>query len=294
MIYSLIGWMIEVSYHAITLGKVVNRGFLNGPICPVYGSGVIMVLIVLYLTGFITGFETNVDEAHPLLLFIIGILFATLIEFLAGFILDKLFHARWWDYSDRKFNVNGYICLEFSIIWGLAIAFVLRVIQPSFEKLVEFIPKLLGIILLIVMYLTFIADIIITVLTILKLNRELEKMADIQKSILRLSDGMSEMIGTGTIKTMDTLEKGYVGASEKKEELREKLNENKAELRSTIDEHREEYLSRKEELEKRLEHLKKELIYRKIFGIRRLLRAFPGIKHHTYQEMINYLQDMIK
>ncbi len=119
-------------------------------------------------------------------------------------------------------------------------------------------------------------------------------MADIQKSILRLSDGMSEMIGTGTIKTMDTLEKGYVGASEKKEELREKLNENKAELRSTIDEHREEYLSRKEELEKRLEHLKKELIYRKIFGIRRLLRAFPGIKHHTYQEMINYLQDMIK
>ena len=294
MIYSLIGWMIEVSYHAITLGKVVNRGFLNGPICPVYGSGVIMVLLVLYLTGIITGFETDVDVANPFLLFIIGILFATLIEFLAGFILDKLFHARWWDYSDRKFNVNGYICLEFSIIWGLAIAFVLRVVQPTFEGFVDFIPHLIGMIFLVIMYLTFIADIVITVLTVLKLNRELEKMEDIQKSILKLSDGMSEMIGTGTIKTMNQLEKGYEEATEKKKELREAISENKSELLNTIDKRREDHQLRKAELEERLENMRANLMHHNILGTGRLLTAFPRMKHHINQEIVNYIQNKMK
>lgn len=291
MIYSLIGWMIEVSYHAITLGKVVNRGFLNGPICPVYGSGVIMVLIVLYLTGFITGFETNVDEAHPLLLFIIGILFATLIEFLAGFILDKLFHARWWDYSDRKFNINGYICLEFSMIWGLAIAFVLRVIQPGIENIVDIIPHILGILFLVIIYLVFIADIVITVLTVLKMNKQLERMEDIQKSILKISDEMSELIGSGTIKTMDKLEKGYETATKKQEQLHENLSEDKEELLSAIKNSKEDYQKRRQELEERFEHLKKEFMYSKLFGTRRLLTAFPGMKHNLYQKMIDKLKD---
>ena len=109
-----------MSFTPLLREKIVNRGFLNGPICPVYGSGVLMVLIVLFLVGSILGAKTTVDTSHPMILFAIGIVFASLIEFLAGFILDKLFHARWWDYSDRKFNINGYICLEFSMIWGVS------------------------------------------------------------------------------------------------------------------------------------------------------------------------------
>jgi len=290
MIYSLIGWVIEVSYHAITLGKVVNRGFLNGPICPVYGSGVILVLVMLYLTGIITGINTNVDEVNPLLLFVIGIIFATLIEFVAGFLLDKLFHARWWDYSDRKFNVNGYICLEFSIIWGLAIAFVLRVVQPTFEGLVNLIPYMLGIILLILIYVTFVADIVITVLTVLKLNKELEKMEDIRQSILKLSDGMSEVIGTQTMIAKDKFDKDYDEFSEKKQELRETINENKEEFRNKLDERREEYQSRKAELEERYEHMQKAIMYRRLFGTRRLLEAFPAMKHSKYQDIVERIR----
>ena len=128
--------MIEVSYHAVTLGKVINRGFLNGPVCPVYGCGVLMVLSVLYIIGKIFGIDTDVANSNVLLLFVVGIVFATLVELMAGFALDRLFHTRWWNYNDRKYNLNGYICLEFSIIWGLAIAFVLRVIQPGIEDLV--------------------------------------------------------------------------------------------------------------------------------------------------------------
>lgn len=291
IIYSLIGWMIEVIFHAVTQGKIVNRGFLNGPLCPVYGSGVLMVLIVLYFAGSILGIKTSVDASHPVILFAIGIVFASLIEFLAGFILDKLFHARWWEYSDRKFNINGYICLEFSIIWGLAIAFVLRVIQPGIENIVDMIPYILGIISLIIIYLCFVADIVITVLTVLKMNKQLEKMEDIQKSILKISDGMSEIIGTGTIKTMDKLEKGYETATEKQEQLHENLNENKEELLNAIKNSKEDYQKRRLELEERFEHLKKEFMYNKLFGTRRLLIAFPGMKHNLYQKAIDKLKE---
>ena len=274
MIYSLLGWIIEVAYHAVTLGKVINRGFLNGPICPVYGWGVILVLIVLDITGKLFGIETSVDKASSFLLFIIGILFATAIELLAGFMLDKLFHARWWDYSDRKFNLNGYICLEFSIIWGLAIAFVLRVVHPTFEKCVEFIPKSFGVILLVVIYSGYLADNIITVLTVLKLNKELEMMEEIRKSILIVSDGMSEIIGNSTIKMVDKFEKTHEEVSQKKEELSERYEQLK-----------------KEELTDLYDRLKKELTKYKFFGTSRLLRAFPRMKHHLYQEIIDMLKN---
>ena len=103
--------MIEVSYHAVTMGKVVNRGFLNGPLCPVYGSGVLMVLMVVDLCGEWFGFETDLTKASTIELFIIGIIFATLIELIAGFLLDQMFHARWWDYSKIPLNLNGRIAL---------------------------------------------------------------------------------------------------------------------------------------------------------------------------------------
>ena len=291
IIYSLIGWMIEVIFLAVTQGKIVNRGFLNGPLCPVYGSGVLMVLIVLYLVDSILGIKTSVDASHPMILFAIGIVFATLIEFMAGFILDKLFHARWWDYSERKFNINGYICLEFSIVWGLAIAFVLRVIQPGIENIVDMIPHILGILFLVIIYLIFVADIVITVLTVLKMNKQLERMEDIQKSILKISNEMSELIGSGTIKTMGKLEKGYETATIKQLQLHENLNENKEELLSAIKNSKEDYQKRRLELEERFEHLKKEFMYSKLFGTRRLLIAFPGMKHNLYQKMIDKLKE---
>ena len=255
MIYSVIGWMIEVSYHAITLGKVVNRGFLNGPLCPVYGSGVLMVLFVLYAINRLFNLNTNIGTAHTFMLFIIGITFATLVEFIAGFLLDKIFHARWWDYSDRRFNLNGYICLEFSIIWGLAIAFVLRIIQPSFEGFVTIIPKFIGIIILIIVYLTFLSDVVITILTVLKLNKELEKMEELQKSISKLSEDMSELIGNSTLKAVDKIEEEHREVEEKKEVLLEAIQDKKYE-----------YESKRAELEGRFDHIRKEIMYRRLFG----------------------------
>ena len=261
IIYALVGWMIEVSYHAVTLGKIINRGFLNGPVCPVYGCGVLMVLSVLYIIGKIFGIDTDVANSNVLLLFVVGIVFATLVELLAGFALDRLFHTRWWNYNDRKYNLNGYICLEFSIIWGLAIAFVLRVIQPGIADLVALIPRAVGIALLTVMYAVFVADIIVTVLTILKFNKELERMAEIQKAILALGDNMSEIIGNGTIMAVDK-----------------------------IDRDKQEYQDLKADFDAKMEHIRKHMMYYRLFGIGRLFAAFPNLKNSHFQDIIDMLR----
>ena len=260
LIYSFLGWVVEVAYHAVTMGKVVNRGFLNGPVCPVYGVGVTLVLLTIWALG-----NRDIETSNPLVLFVIGIVLATGAELVAGFLLDKLFHARWWDYSNEKFNLNGYICLSFSIIWGLAIAFVLRVIQPVIAHLVSLIPLNIGYIVLVVIYSVFVTDIILTTLAVLKFNKQLEHLAHLKNAILAVSDGMSEVIGTGTIKTMARID-------EKKEIVEDRVEERKAEFESKLGE------------------LRNDVNSHALFGRGRILRAFPRMHHHEYGEIIELLR----
>ena len=107
-IYSFLGWCVEVAFVAVTTGKVVDRGFLNGPVCPIYGCGMVGVLIILLPV------KNNVW-----LLFLGGMIICSTVELFGGWILDKIFHMRWWDYSEKPFNIGGYICLPFSIMWGI-------------------------------------------------------------------------------------------------------------------------------------------------------------------------------
>lgn len=281
MIYSVIGWMIEVSFHAVTLGKVVNRGFLNGPLCPVYGCGVLSVLAVVRHVGSALGYSGNIETASVWVLFVIGITFSTLVELIAGAALDMIFHARWWNYSAEKFNFRGYICLRFSIIWGLGIAFVLRIVHPGIERITSHIPERFGWIILALLYTTFIADIVLTTMSVLKLNKQLEKMEEIQRSILRVSDAMSEVIGTGTIMTVQKLEAEEVRAGEEYEEKKQELEEKKQMLEE-----------KKQELDGKLEHIKKLVMYHRVFGMGRLLLAFPDMTHRKYQDMVDRIKEM--
>ena len=94
--FSFLGWCVEVAYQAVSKGLVVNRGFLNGPVCPIYGFGVLAVFFLLQITG-----DGEFYEQNALKVFIFGVVLATAVELFGGWILDKAFHARWWDYSDR-------------------------------------------------------------------------------------------------------------------------------------------------------------------------------------------------
>ena len=108
LIYSCTGWCLEVIFAAATTGQLVNRGFLNGPVCPIYGFGMVIVLFTL------TPLQDSV-----LLLYIGGVILPSALELVGGWALYKLYHTRWWDYSDFPFNIGGYICLQFSLLWGV-------------------------------------------------------------------------------------------------------------------------------------------------------------------------------
>ena len=113
LLYSFLGWCSEVVYVTATSGKLVNRGFLNGPVCPIYGFGVVAVLWLLHPL-----------EDNLLLLFFAGGAVASAVELVGGWALFKLYHTRWWDYTQHPFNIGGYICLQYSLMWEIGRAHV--------------------------------------------------------------------------------------------------------------------------------------------------------------------------
>lgn len=128
MIYSIIGWFYESFITSVAKRKFVNRGFLNGPYCPIYGWGSIIVILVL-------GRIENV-----FILFFLGAFLTCSLEYVTSFVMEKLFHARWWDYSKRKFNINGRVCLIGAVVFGAFSVILIKLIHPVVMKYTDLIP----------------------------------------------------------------------------------------------------------------------------------------------------------
>lgn len=118
-IYSFLGWNVEVIYQCFKLKKFINRGFLFGPFCPIYG--VCILILILSLKNF---------SDNLIVLFLIATLLTSLIEYVTSYILEKFFNEKWWDYTEDPLNLNGRICLHFSLGWGMASIFIFKVINP--------------------------------------------------------------------------------------------------------------------------------------------------------------------
>lgn len=128
---------MEVLYAFFDDKKFINRGFLIGPYCPIYGVGSVLILYFL---------KNNLDD--PLSVYLKAILIAAILEYATSFVMEKIFHARWWDYSDNKFNINGRICLETLIPFGFLACFMMYVINPFiYQHLLLIDPKILEILL---------------------------------------------------------------------------------------------------------------------------------------------------
>ena len=127
--YSVIGWITETLIFAIRDKKSVKRGFLFGPLCPIYGTGAVVCYLLLY--GRVTNFFA---------LFGIGLLLCDTIEYITSFVMEKAFHAKWWDYSNQKFNIKGRICLVSSLLFGGGVALLIKFIQPAVERVTLMIP----------------------------------------------------------------------------------------------------------------------------------------------------------
>ena len=185
-IYGFMGWVIEVVYYGISGGKFINRGFLNGPICPLYGNGFYGVIIIL--TPFLNNFT---------MLFFGSMAITTLVELIAGIVLYKVFQLRWWDYSQLKFNLKGFICLRFSIYWGIACTLGLRVIQPAVMRLLNLIPDSIQTVIVGVLSVILIADIIATVASINNVKRKIAIIMNISDEIRSVSDSIGNKIYGG-------------------------------------------------------------------------------------------------
>lgn len=178
-IYSFLGWVVEVSYQTYKLKTFINRGFLNGPLCPVYGFGMLAILVFLY------DFHDNI-----LLLFIGGFFLTSLLEFFTGWILERIFNKKWWDYSDMPFNIKGYVSLLFSLAWGLGVVLVIKLIHPPLLFMVSFFNNFIGDLILILIFIAFTADFIVTSYEMLNIQRNFLALDDIADRLEHYSDEM--------------------------------------------------------------------------------------------------------
>lgn len=267
IIYAFIGWCTEVAYAALNTGKFVNRGFLNGPYCPIYGCGVVIVVAVL------TPLKENL-----FILFAGSFLLTSTLEFVTGFLLEKVFHNKWWDYSEFPFNIKGYVCLKFSIYWGLACTFVMDVVHPAIYKFITVIPYVLGVILLVAFMGVFAVDLVITVATILKFNERLKAMDEIATRIHSISDEIGERVY-----------ENVTTAEAKHEERKLTLEENIMEFTSEVNYHKdaltEEWEKKVREREELLARYKN-LMEQKNLGFGRLLKAFPDMVSRNQNETL--------
>lgn len=172
-IYSFLGWIIEVLYAYWNQGFFVNRGFLYGPFCPIYGSGITLVVFLL------DKFKTNI-----LILFILATILTSLLEYLSGFILENFFHTKWWDYSNNFCNLNGRVCLFFSLIWGLSSIAIINLVHPFIYSLVNLIPYNFIKIFATLLFAYFISDLTFTIISLIQFNGIISQLANIKEEIL--------------------------------------------------------------------------------------------------------------
>lgn len=133
IIYSFFGWIWETSYVSLKEGEYINRGFINGPFCTIYGCGALSVYLIL-----------RPVEQNLLFLFLGGITVATILEYLTAVLMESIFHTTWWDYSDNRFNFQGRICLGASLGWGILTVILFRVLHPVVEDIVALYPVIAG------------------------------------------------------------------------------------------------------------------------------------------------------
>lgn len=230
-IYCFLGWVWESTYVSVCERHLVNRGFLKGPFLPIYGSGAICILAV-----------TIPVRGNIPLMFLVGMVSATLLEYVTGAVMEKLFRVRYWDYSDKFLNVNGHICLMSTLCWGFMTILMVEVIQVHVEPLVlqlgDRIIEMLVLIITPVISADFVTSFIAAIhlrdalimndrireelekmeARKLALEKDLEKMREKAASLVPLPEAGEILQGAGE-KLQGVGEKAYVQVREAGEKL---------------------------------------------------------------------------
>ena len=253
MIYSVLGWCSEMIYCSAGQRKLCEkRGFLNGPICPIYGHGALVVLLCL-----------DGGCKNPLLTFLLGAVLTTLVEYVTSYAMEKLFHMRWWDYSQYKFHLNGRVCLLNSTLFGLASVFLCHFANPPIALwLTDLLASGVAVPLSLILLAVYLTDIVLSVRGAVQLSGRLAKLHAIY------------------------------------DELSQRLEALKAEAAQSVHTHLEPIAERADDLASRLENARAEaqqklraLCDRQDFFERRLLRAFPSLRSVSHADALKKLKE---
>lgn len=255
-IFSFFGWIYECTFVSIRNHKLINRGFLTGPLLPLYGTGATLVYVALLPF-----------EPHPSLLFIFGMVIATVAEYIVALVLEKLTNAKWWDYSNEPYNFQGRVALIPSMFWGFLSVFLFDFLEPFVIKIINLIPKKEGTYLLAAVIVLSSADLIYTVFTTINFSKQLETLYNFRSEI----ENQLQDIRFKTLR--ETISSKNINFNIKKDAIYQKINTLKGSLGTDaklmqIEERFKNYFDRNSTF------LKK----RPFTGNRRILDAFPTMK----------------
>lgn len=260
MIYSFFGWIYESILCSITSGSLVNRGFLNGPVCPVYGFGALVVILAFWR-------EPDIRVWN---LFFSSMVLTCTLEYLTSWAMEKLFHARWWDYSQYRFNINGRVCLLGAVAFGAFSVLLIKVVHPRVSAFVDGFSPAAITAASAALFLTGAADCMVTVRHILALNGRLAEIQAAIDAYRAQSRQRAEALGQ---RLQARLEESVAASG--LEELRERLEER---FEESV------HNSRRVQA----------LLELRSFQDRRLLRAFPHLSSTRYGDALKKLRERIE
>lgn len=293
--YAFIGWVTEVLYAYSKEHRWINRGFLYGPFCPIYGVGAIAIISIVEV------FNSYIMQNRALSLvemFLLVLLITSTIEWLTGYFLEKMFHAKWWDYSDKKFNVMGYICLRFSIYWGAIGVFVIKIVNPLIMRGLSYLegPLYLSIGSLLMLY--FALDGYKTVRGMIDLRNlilELERLSmqfknDVERISLPIRQDIERVRDDFEVKRLafSAELKGKIGDFEDfNDDLKDKIEHEVKERLDFVEYNLKDAIEKKQ-----VEAAKvKAELAEKIYDLR-LYRAFPRMKSMRYPDLLRPVREI--
>lgn len=276
-IYCLIGWIIESAYVSVKSFRFVNRGFLRLPLLPLYGSGAI---IMLWLSLPVKG--------NLLLVFLFGMAGASVLEYVTGYFMERLFKMKYWDYSNNPFNLNGYVCLGTSIAWGLLTILLTEVVHRPLEWLVLGLNSMLCIVLVTVISILFIIDTIHSTREALDLGRVLESMTKIKAELEEVQLQMALLKAETAQKVSELRSETRQRASTLKDETFIKISSIKAETTSALKESA--LVERLQSLTESREKLAKHLTITR----RGILRRNPTASSRVFEDALKELKEYSK
>ena len=298
-IYGFLGWCYESAYVSIKHKQWVNRGFVRGPLLPLYGSGAILLLFV-----------TIPFRENLFLMFISGAIGATILEYVTGVAMEALFKVRYWDYSKRKFNFQGHICLAATSLWGVFAIVIVKVVHRPIENLVMSLPETMVEIFVMIVTVVFAADFALSfkaamdirdvLIKLEEVQREMERMQKRLDVILAFAADSREQVVMNTYERLDELTESLEERFARVKELREKLD---AKIEEEIRERSEEWKERKEEWKSKSDVYKEELeelrinfkvnvekrfqlLHRKDFFRRDMIRSNPSMVSKQFKEAL--------